>query len=70
MITQLSPSIPMRVVENTLGFPEGSGEALMVLDYGKEDDLLFVMAMDNGGEIWIVPNKYLRLIRNISIGRL
>lgn len=63
MILQLNPSIPVEV----LG--KGYGEAFMVIDYSKEDDLMFVVALDSNGEVWTVPNKDIRFIKNYSIGR-
>lgn len=63
MITQLNPSIPVQVVG------KGTGECLFLLDYGKEDHLIWVVAMDDTGEVWAVPNPEIRLIKNYTIGR-
>jgi len=63
MILQLNPSIPVEVVGR------GYGEAVILIDYSKEDDLLWVVALDSNGEIWSVPNKDIRFIKNYSIGR-
>lgn len=63
MMIQLNPSIPV----NVLG--KGNGEAVGWIDYSKEDDLLWVVAMDETGEVWCIPNKDLRFIKNYSIGR-
>ncbi len=63
MFTQLNPSIPVLIVN------KGTGEAIAVIDYSKEDDLIFVVALDDGGEVWCVPNKDIRLIKNYTIGR-
>lgn len=60
---QLNPSIPVHVID------KGMGEAIVLIDYGKEDNLLFVVAMDNSGEIWIEPSNKIRLLNNYSIGR-
>lgn len=68
MIIQLNPSIPLEVVD-TPNFPKGSGEAIALIDYSKEDDLLWVIIMDSSGEIWTVPNQFVRGIGNVSIGR-
>lgn len=62
MILQLNPSIPLRS-------PRASGEAILVIDYGKEDDLLFVIIDDATGQLWCVPNSEVRAFRNYSIGR-
>jgi hypothetical protein len=63
MILQLNPSIPVNVLE------KGYGEAVALIDYSKEDDLLWVVAIDATGEVWTVPNSQIRFIKNISIGR-
>lgn len=60
---QLDPSIPVHVLE------KGNGEAVGWIDYSKECDLLWIVALDTNGEVWIVPNKDIRFINNYSIGR-
>jgi hypothetical protein len=49
--------------------PKGSGVAHFLIDYGMENDLLWVIALDNGGQIWCLPNQQVRLYQNESIGR-
>ena len=44
-LTQLNPPLPLHVVDR------GSGFAVAVIDYGQEFDLLWIVAMDDGGEI-------------------
>jgi hypothetical protein len=61
--TQLDPPLPLHVVDR------GSGYAIAVIDYGQEHDLLWVVGMDDGGEIWCVPNPQVRLQTNWSMGR-
>lgn len=61
--TQLDPPIPVHVVDR------GPGLAFAVIDYGPEFDLLWVTGMDEGGEIWAVPNPQVRLQANWSMGR-
>ena len=63
MLTQLNPPIPMDT-------PKGSGLALAVIDYGLEHNLLWVVALDDSGEIWCVPNADVRMQKNWSAGRL
>ena len=53
--TQLDPPIPVDVVDRD------PGQAFAEIDYGPEFDLLWVTGMDDGGEIWCVPNPRLRL---------
>jgi hypothetical protein len=60
---QLSPSIPVHVLNR------GAGEAVGWIDYGKEDHLIWVVAMDSNGEVWCVPNPEIRFMPNYSIGR-
>lgn len=62
MILQLNPSIPV----NT---PNGTGEAILIIDYGKEDDLLWTVFLDETGQCWTFNNKEIRAIKNVSIGR-
>ena len=61
MITQLNPPIPMRT-------PLGKGMAQMVIDYGVEYDLIWVVFQANG-ECWCWGNKEVRAQNNITIGR-
>jgi hypothetical protein len=63
MLTQLNPPIPMDT-------PKGSGLALAVIDYGLEHNLLWVVAIDDTGEVWCVPNADVRMQKNWSAGRL
>lgn len=62
MLTQLNPSIPLMT-------PNGGGEAIAVIDYGPEHDLMWVVIEDASGEIWTHPNKAVRGFRNYSVGR-
>lgn len=62
MFTQLEPTIPMAT-------SKGDGLAFAVIDYGIEHDLLWVVALDDSGEIWCVPNSEVRISANWSIGR-
>jgi hypothetical protein len=61
--TQLDPPLPLHVVDR------GRGDAFAVCDDGQEHDLLWVVGMDDGGEIWCVPNPQVRLQANWSMGR-
>lgn len=63
MITPLNPSIPVEVVEM------GTGECIGWIDYGPEFDLIWITALDSNGEVWSVPNKDIRFIKNYSLGR-
>lgn len=63
MFTQLNPPLPVHVVDR------GPGWAMAVIDYGQEHDLVWVTAMDDGGEIWCVPNPQVRMRANWTLGR-
>jgi hypothetical protein len=62
VFTQLEPTIPMQT-------SKGDGLAFAVIDYGIEHNLLWVVALDDNGEIWCVPNSEVRVSPNWSIGR-
>jgi hypothetical protein len=40
-----------------------------VIDYGQEFDLLWVVALNDSGEIWCAPNPRVRMQANWSMGR-
>jgi hypothetical protein len=61
MITQLNPPIPVVT-------PHGKGMAQMVIDYGIEHDLIWVV-FDDDGQCWSWSNKNIRAQSNITIGR-
>lgn len=60
--TQLNPHIPL-ITE------KGDGQAIAVIDYSEEHDLIWVVAMDVTGEIWCIPNPKVRAFPNWSVGR-
>jgi hypothetical protein len=60
---QLDPSIPVYVVG------KGKGEAVGWIDYGKEDNLIWIVAIHDTGEVWCAPNPDIRFLNNYSIGR-
>ena len=62
-LIQLNPSIPVLVVG------KGTDECVGWLDYGPEHNLIWIVAMDDTGECWQVPNPDIRFLRNYSIGR-
>ena len=61
--TQLDPPLPMTVLD------KGDGYAVAVIDYGQEFDLLWVVALNDSGEIWSAPNPKVRMQPNWSMGR-
>lgn len=62
MMLQLKPTIEMDT-------PKGRGHAELVIDYGPEADLLWVVIINATGEIWTFRNKDVRAAPNVSIGR-
>lgn len=62
-ILQLNPSIPVHVMN------KGTGEALFLQEISKEDHLIWIVALDDSGEVWQVPNPEIRLLNNYTIGR-
>ena len=61
--TQLEPPLPRPVMD------KGDGYAVAVIDYGQEFDLLWVVALNDSGEIWCAPNPKVRMQANWSMGR-
>ena len=60
-ILELQQSLPVIT-------PKGRGHAILVIDYGPEDHLFWVVVQD-GGEIWTVPNPEVRVQPNWTRGR-
>lgn len=60
---QLNPPIPLIVVSKN----NAEGQALFLIDYSPQHDLLWVVALDENGEIWVVPNYEIRLFPNWSM---
>lgn len=63
MILQLSPTIPVTT-------PKGPGLAWFLIDYSEEHHLMWVVALDENGEIWTFNNKDVRAQKNITMGRI
>lgn len=61
--TQLNPSFPVTVEG------KGKGTAFAVIDYGEEHNLIWVVALDDSGEIWCSPNPKVRMRSNWTMGR-
>lgn len=62
MIKQLDPPIPLLT-------PKGEGLAHLVIDYGPEHNLLWVVFLDDTGECWTYQNSDIRAQQNITMGR-
>lgn len=59
---QLNPSIPVVT-------PKGGAEAVALIDYSKEDDLMWVCFLDSNGECWTFRNSEIKAFENYTIGR-
>lgn len=62
MIIQLNPPIPMLT-------PKGEGIAWFMIDYGLEYNLMWVVAIDETGEIWTFQNPEVRAQKNTTMDR-
>ena len=62
MILQLDPPLAFST-------PKGDGLAILVIDYGVDMDLLFVVIIDETGEVWTYRSNLLRGVKNITQGR-
>ena len=63
MITRIEPPIP-------LSTPKGKGMAHFLIDYGMENDLMWVVFQDDTGECWTWENAQIRARINQTIGRM
>ena len=64
MIHQIDPQLTMYVPHM-----DDEGIALFLIDYCLEEDLYWVIAMKKDGAIWTLPNKQVRMTKNITVGR-
>jgi hypothetical protein len=62
MIIQLNPTIPVEVID------KGKGFAVGWVDYSQGHDLIWIVALNDSGEMWCVPNKLIRLQKNWTLG--
>jgi hypothetical protein len=61
-LTQLNPPLPMET-------PKGAGLAWFLIDYGPEHNLMWVIVIDETGEVWTYQNPQIRAQKNITMGR-
>jgi hypothetical protein len=62
MMLRLDPPIPVEV--------EGrKGMAHVLIDYGPDYDLIWLVAYDESREFWCVGNPLVRSVKNITMGR-
>lgn len=50
--------------------PTGDGVANFVIEGHNDDDIVWVIDFDNGGQTWCVPTRFVRAPRNITYGRI
>lgn len=62
MITRIEPPIPV----NT---PKGKAMAIAWIDYGMENDLVWMCVQDETGEFWQWENADVRARTHLTIGR-
>ena len=63
MIQQLDPPLPLLT-------PKGEGLAHFIIDYGVEQNLMFVVFLNENGECWTYDTRNVRMTKNITMGRL
>jgi hypothetical protein len=62
-ILQLNPPLPITT-------PKGEGLAHVMIDYGIEHHLYWVVFITATGECWTYANPEIRACKNISYGRV
>ena len=67
---QLNPPL-VRIVVGGDGWegPTGKGVANLIEPGHRDDDLIWIIDMDQNGQTWCVPNRFVRAPRNITYGR-
>src|SRR5580698_9597690 len=67
---QLNPPL-VRVVVGGPGWigPTGKGVANFLDPGHRDDDIVWIIDLDENGQTWCVPNRYVRAPRNITYGR-
>ncbi len=67
---QLNPPLS-RVVVGGPGWdgPTGKGVANLIEPGHRDEDIIWIVDMDENGQTWCVPNRYVRAPRNITYGR-
>jgi hypothetical protein len=50
--------------------PKGSGQAILVIDYSSEHNLIWTVIIDATGEIWSFQNPHVRGQKNVTMERM
>jgi hypothetical protein len=67
---QLNPPL-VRVIVGGAGWagPTGKGVANLIEPGHRDDDMVWIIDLDENGQTWCVPNRYVRAPINITYGR-
>jgi hypothetical protein len=67
---QLNPPLA-RVIVDGPGWtgPTGKGVANFIDPGHRDDDIIWIIDLDENGQTWCVPNRFVRAPRNITYGR-
>jgi hypothetical protein len=67
---QLNPPL-VRVIVGGEGWhgPTGKGVANLIEPGHRDDDMVWIIDLDENGQTWCVPNRYVRAPLNITYGR-
>jgi hypothetical protein len=67
---QLNPPLA-RIIVGGPGWagPTGKGVANLVEPGHHDDDIIWIIDLDENGQTWCVPNRFVRAPRNITYGR-
>jgi hypothetical protein len=68
VLVQLDPPIPVVIVKGD-GWPEGKATCVGWIDYSQEHFTLWKCAFDLDGQVWDIPQNFVRLQANPSLGR-
>jgi hypothetical protein len=49
--------------------PTGKGIANLIEPGHRDDDIVWIIDLDENGQTWCVPNRFVRAPRNITYGR-
>jgi hypothetical protein len=65
MMLQLNPAIPVIVTSKD----NAKGMAVGWVDYSQEHNLIWIVAIDETGEVWCTPNTEIRMQKNWTMNR-
>src|SRR5580704_4350679 len=70
LMLQLNPPL-IRVIVGGPGWagPTGKGVANFIEPGHRDDDIVWIVDLDENGQTWCVPNRFVRAPANITYGR-